>query len=148
LGFLCSSSICMKGSSSFRLFSIHNSTVPQWNSHFCPLAESRLGEHDITEMSGLLRNILLGREVVFLNSKSGHNPESRMAAIWGESQRVYANRGGGLTNWFSFCETRGLRKENSPSGRGAGASGTNSSKNSFTGIGPTNLLHMSNVMSR
>src|SRR6266581_8420855 len=123
----------MKGSSPFRLFSIQNSTAPQWNSHFCPLAESRLGGHDITEMSGLLRNILLGREVVFLNSKSGHNPESRMAAIWDGPERVCINRGGGLTNWFSFCETRGWWKENSPCGRGAGASGTNSSKNSFTG---------------
>ena len=95
LGFLCSSSICMKGSSPFRLFSIHNSTVPQGNSHFCPLAESSLGEHDITETSGLLRNLLLGREAVFLNSKLGHNPESRMAVIWGGPERVCMNRAGG-----------------------------------------------------
>jgi hypothetical protein len=54
----------------------------------------------MTEMSGLLRNIL-PREVVFLNSKSGHNPESRMAAIWGESQRVYyVNRGRGIRIGF------------------------------------------------
>jgi len=38
---------------------------------------------EMTVMSGLLPNVMLGREVVFLNCKSGHNPESRIAEIWG-----------------------------------------------------------------
>jgi hypothetical protein len=52
-----------------------------------------------------------------------------------------------LANSSSFCDTGDLEKEKSPFGLGVGASGMNSWRNRFTGMGPTNFSHVSKVMS-
>ena len=88
----CSSPISMKGSCFFVLFSIHSSTSPQRNSCSRWTAESGLGAHENTVISGLRRSgsALLGRLVVFINRMLGHNPEPRIASIW-NSVRVFTS---------------------------------------------------------
>ena len=137
----------MKGSSGLGSFSIHNSTSPQSNSFGCSPTELMLGERDKIEMSGFPGYVVLVSDVVIKRRRSGHNPELRTASIYGIVSYYTAMRMGRHANSSSFCDTESLENTKLPCGRAGGASGTNSSRKTSTGIGPTNFSHRSNVMS-